>query len=158
MIGVGFCTTAFVTWFLPMSRQEDTPKDTARKGMQNWWKLPAKMKTTSFWLSQERKRHPSNMFGLASSINHASNVSFGLMARLRSTRTGLHLNPLEMPASHAARCIQDVHLFAITLHQDIGMTCLVQSTPSTSTVWSVRSLQINDQYKPQHLPVESRLE
>ena len=122
----GLCTTAFVIWLLPQSRQAWTPKNSARPPGQNWLKSPAKMKTTLCWLLQERKRHPSNKFGLASSMKQVPRISIGLMVRFRPTRTGLQENPMENPRSHAAACGQDKHLLSVSEHQDPGMTRLVQ--------------------------------
>ena len=122
----GLCTTAFVIWLLPQSRQKPTPRTSARPPGQNWLKSPANMKTTLCWLLQERKRHPSNRFGLASSMNQVPRITIGLMARFRPTRTGLQMNPMENPRSHAATCGRDKHLLSVSEHQDPGMTRLVQ--------------------------------
>ena len=125
-IKVGFRSTAFAIWFLPQSRQEATPKNSARPRVQNWWKLPANLKMTLFWLLQERKHPPSNKFGLASSLNQVPRISIGLMARFRSTRTGLQVNPVEKPVSHAVTCGRAKHLLVVSEHQGLGMTCVVQ--------------------------------
>ena len=101
---VGRSSKAFVTSWAAKLRLGIRPNRTAKCGEENWWRSIALMKTSlcGSWFTAVRQRW--NKFGSDSSGIEGSTISFGLTTQFQSTSSGLRLNRMESPGSHAATC------------------------------------------------------